>query len=224
LTTQSKLLSENVTAIIFDFDGVIVDSEPLYEDTANQLFRDYGVTIPAEDWKEFKGLSEEGFLNLAREKYGIRAPLSEIMSKDRELLKQNFKKGLTYMPGFQEFYEQVNGAYTTGLVTSSSRLLLQWIFANTPIENHFEYTITAEDIVQPKPHPAPYLAMSQKLNIAPGKMLVIEDSWNGIKSARAAGAVTVAFLSTFRKEDLPLADYYADSFREISRLLKIHSS
>ncbi len=206
-------------AIVFDFDGVVVDSEPLYEETATELFSEYGITIPKNDWKIFKGVSEKKFFELAIEKYKIDEDIETLIKKDKAILKDFFTKKLDYMPGFLEFLNQIKNIFQIGLVTSSSRELLTWIYSNTKINDHFKYTITSSDIDKPKPDPEPFLAISKMLDISIREILVIEDSINGLKSAKAAGASTIGFLSSFSKTELKISNYFSESFEDVAKIL-----
>jgi HAD superfamily hydrolase (TIGR01509 family) len=208
-----------VRAIVFDFDGVVVNSEPLYEAAETALFQRYGIRIPDEDWKYFKGLSEEKLFTFTKERYSITAPISELKVQGLELLKAEFAKHLDYMPGFLDFLDVIDGQYQTGLVTSSSRTLLEWIFRHTPVRNHFSQMIAAEDILQQKPHPEPYLRMAELLQLPPAEMLVIEDSINGVRSAKGAGAFTIGFLTTLSRADLQEADQHCANFLELQNFL-----
>ncbi len=212
-------MDKNIKAIIFDFDGVVVDSEPIYEEVAIELFRKLGVEIHSDDWKDFKGLSEDGFYNMTQKKYNLSISKEDFFIEDKKKLKEKFKTDLFYMPGFIEFLGEITPVYETGLVTSSSRELLNWIFVNTPVERNFQHLITAEDIENPKPHPDPFLKMSRDLNINPENMIVIEDSINGVISAKKAGMQTIGFLSSFTKEELSDADYHASNYVEVKNII-----
>lgn len=212
-------MKQKIQAIVFDFDGVVVDSEPLYRKAEEKFFTEYGVTIPSEDWKYFKGLSEEGFFKLAFEKYGISAQSEELRNRSRELYLDEIKHNLMYLPGFEEFFEDIMGNYKIGLVTSTPRLILKWIFSNTEVKNHFEYIITADDVEKSKPDPAPYLEICKKMNVKPEQVIVIEDSINGVNSAVAAGAITIGFTSSLSEEDLKAANYFAKSYNEIKKII-----
>ncbi len=214
-------MNKKIKAIVFDFDGVVVDSEPLYERAENRLLSDYGVQMHPEDWRKIKGLSEHAFFNFILERYGIPAEIEELKILGRQYLREVFARELGYMAGFVEFFGEIDGHYKIGLVTSSSGQLLQWIFTNTPIRNHFPNIVTEEDTTHGKPHPEPYLLMARRLEIDPAEMLVIEDSINGIRSALAAGARTIGFTSTLTKEDLIEAEYHAGSYEEIRNVLKL---
>ncbi|MBC8491324.1 MAG: HAD family phosphatase [Candidatus Marinimicrobia bacterium] len=210
---------QKIEAIIFDFDGVVVDSEPLYEVAEKRLFAEYGVTVPDEDWKIFKGSSEMGFYRLVRDRYNIDVPIDELHRKGRNFLLETFAGGLHYFPGFETFLGKIKDRYKTGLVTATSGEILDWIFRNTPIRNPFSNVITAEDVNNSKPHPEPFQKICRMMNVSPENTIVIEDSIMGIRSALAAGAITIGFLSSFTAKDLAAAHFTARNYGEIENLV-----
>ena len=212
-------MKKNIKAIIFDFDGVVVNSEPLYEETGRQLFRQFGIEVQDEDWKEFKGLSAEKFFIQAKEKYKINATLDELYKIDHEILKNKFREKLEYIEGFHDFIEFVKDNYLYALVTSTSMELLNWIFSNTQINKDFDTILTSDDVKNPKPDPEPFIKIGKRLKICPSEMVVIEDSINGVISAKKAGSYVIGFLTSFKKEDLPDADIHVESFKELRDLL-----
>jgi len=208
-----------IEAIVFDFDGVVVDSEPLYEKAEKELFASYGVDIKIEDLKDTKGLSENMFLGILRERYKITAPIEEMSLRGRAILKKYFVTELDYIPGFLEFYNKINMRVKTGLATSSSRNLMNWIFDNTPIRNHFRWSVTADEVLHTKPHPEPYQKICHLMDVKLKNTIVIEDSVNGLKSAIAAGAITIGFLNGFSQDDLPDIHYRASDYQQLEALI-----
>ncbi len=209
-----------IKAVIFDFDGVIVNSEPLYEETGKTLLRHYGVTPTAKDWQVFKGLTAQDFFKKAKERFNIPDSLSTIAQRDHDILKRKFKTNLQYINGFHQFYQFVVKNYQTGLVTSTARELLNWIYDNTLITPQFDTVITADDVDSPKPHPEPYRLIAKKLQICPNEMVVIEDSVNGVISAKRAGSNVIGFLTSFKQETLKEAHCFASDYIEARRCLE----
>lgn len=212
--------ARSIQAVIFDFDGVVVDSEPLYVAAEARLFAQCGVTVPEEDWKYFKGTTEEDFYRIIKTRYGIQTDTAELIKNGRRFIKEEFRKGLDYFPGFTDFRQKIAGRFRTALVTSTSADFLNWVFKNTAMRNCFDLTITADDVRQAKPHPEPYLLAMNRLDVKPADTVIIEDSINGLKAAVAAGAVTIGFLSSSKAADLPKADYYASNYTEIGHILE----
>lgn len=208
-----------IEAIVFDFDGVVVDSEPLYEEAEKELFASYGVAIKTEDLMDTKGLSEEMYLGIIRERYKITAPMEEMSIRGQAILKKHFVADLDYIPGFLEFYNKIKSRLKTGLATSSSRNLLNWIFENTPIRNHFRWSITSDDVLHTKPHPEPYRKVCELMDVKPQNTIVIEDSVNGLKSAMTAGAMTLGFFNGSFRKDFPDTNYWASDYQQVEALI-----
>jgi len=209
-----------IKAIIFDFDGVVIDSEPIYVAAERRILAQYGVQVTEEDWKYFKGTTEKGFYQLIINKYNVKADLEQLIRDSRQYLQEEFRKGVDYIPGFKDFWHGIAGRYRTALVTSTSADFLQWIFSHTTVRNYFNLTITADDIKHAKPHPEPYLKAMRQLEVMPAESLIIEDSLNGIQAALASGAVTVGFLSSLGHIDMPNAHFHARDYAEITQILK----
>lgn len=203
-------------AILFDFDGVVVNSEQSYEKVIRKMFKRHNVTLKSSDFTIFRGLSLDVFFNLILEEY--------IFNTSRELLEEEFnqelleeiKETIIYIPGFLKFYELVSQKYSTALVTSTSFELMDWIFRNTKIVNTFSPVITANDVTNTKPHPEPYLKAAKILNLPISDCIVIEDSINGVKSAKKSGAKVIGITTGFTAFDLQNADLVIDSYEELN--------
>lgn len=209
-----------LNAVIFDFDGVVVNSEPLYEKAELELFSSYGIDVDLEDIRDTKGLPEDSYLKLISERYHITVPQTELQKRGRELLRQSFAGALDYIPGFLDFFHQISGKVSTGLATSSARAMLNWIFEYTIIENHFTSIVTADDVLRSKPFPDPYLKVCRMLETNPGSALVIEDSATGLQAAKAAGTIAVGFAGSARPAELAAADYIVQDYSELERLVE----
>jgi|TARA_B110000116_G_scaffold86980_1_gene75681 beta-phosphoglucomutase len=192
-------------AVIFDMDGVILDTEPLYTKAEIRLFGEYGVTIPEEDWALFRGCAEQDFFDLSMERYKITEDKSIFMEKGRAYVREEFKKSLAFMPGFHRLHTMVKQHYKIGLVTASPRHNLDWLQTLIDLDSLFENIISGDETEKNKPHPAPYLAMMSKLEVAPTNTVVIEDSLNGIQSALASGASVIAKTGSVPESDLSIA-------------------
>ncbi|MDZ7821358.1 MAG: HAD family phosphatase [Candidatus Marinimicrobia bacterium] len=209
--------------LLLDFDGVVVDSEPLYEKAMNVQFSKYGISVQPEDWLFFKGKDAKAVFPYIRDKYD-RDLDTERMERDyRSDLLREFRDHMDYVPGFPGFFRETLDDFTNVLVTSTSREIMEWTFANVAVENVFSHMITSTEVRRTKPHPEPYLKAAEMIGIPVEKCVVIEDSVNGIRSGLAAGAKVVAITSTFPGEVLQEADLIVQSYDELSaaRLIRL---
>ncbi len=195
-----------------------MDSEPLYVAAEARLFAQFGINVPDEDWKYFKGTTEADFYQLIQERYGIKTDFEKLVQDGRRYIRAEFQNGLNYIPGFSAFRNKIAGHCHSALVTSTSAEFLEWVFANTNVQNCFDLTITADDVRYSKPHPEPYRIAMERLGVLPAETMIIEDSINGLKAAVASGAKTVGFLSSLKSTELPRADFYAGNYTEINAI------
>ncbi|UCH63234.1 MAG: HAD family phosphatase [Fidelibacterota bacterium] len=205
-----------IKAVIFDMDGVVVDSEPLYQQAEELLFREYDVTIPQDDWKLFRGCTEERFYQLARDRYGITEPLDTLRQKGRSYVLSAFDAGLDFNEGFRELHRRLAGIYRLGLVTSTPGELFHWIDRRLSLSRYFQEVICGGMTANSKPHPEPYLEMMRRLEVLPEESVVVEDSINGLTSALAAGAWTIVLTGSVPLTDLHQAHTVVDTLGEVS--------
>lgn len=205
-----------IRAVIFDLDGVVVDSEPLYQEAEERLFREEGITIPLEDWKYFRGVSEQRFYELARERYHVSLPVDELRSRGREYIFTLFKERLKFMPGFVDLHRDLEGRVLLGLVTSSPGEIYSWVERRLGLERYFQEVIYGGMTTHSKPHPEPYEMMMRRLAVMPWETVVVEDSIPGLISAWAAGAWTIALTGSVPEEDMPPAHAIVHSLADLS--------
>jgi len=192
-------------AVIFDMDGVVLDTEPLYTKAEIRLFGEYGVEIPKEDWSLFRGCAEQDFFDLSMARYNIAEDKNVFIEKGREYVKEEFQKGLAFMPGFYKLYSRVKKQYNTGLVTASPRHNIDFVCGLVDLDNIFEHIISGDETLRNKPHPEPYFAMMKKLNVLPINSVIIEDSLHGLQAGLASGAHVIAKTGSVPNKDLSIA-------------------
>ena len=192
-------------AVLFDMDGVVLDTEPLYTNAEVRLFGEYGVIIPEEDWALFRGCAEQDFFDLSMKRYHITEDKHIFMEKGRKYVRDEFKKSLAFMPGFHKLHKLVTRHYSIGLVTASPRHNLNWLQTLINLDELFEHIISGDETKKNKPSPEPYLSMMEKLNVKPENVVIIEDSLHGIQAALASGAVVIAKTGSVPESDLAIA-------------------
>ena len=207
------------SAVIFDMDGVILDTEPLYTKAEIRLFGEYGVTIPEEDWSLFRGCAEQDFFNLSMKRYKITEDKNVFMEKGRAYVRDEFKKSLAFMPGFHRLHKMVKQHYHIGLVTASPRHNLDWLRTLIELDDLFEHIISGDDTDKNKPHPEPYLAMMSLLGVEPKNTVIIEDSLHGVQSGLASGAFVIAKTGSVPDSQLTIAHRIISHLNEITHFM-----
>lgn len=198
--------------VIFDMDGVLIDSEPLWKIALEEVFYAAGSKLTKQDFQKTVGLRidevvafwhrHEGWENVSPREMEL-----QIVSKMQELIQAN----ATPLKGVIETLEFLKGQNKKiGLATSSYTVLIDAVLKELGIKEYFDSTHSAENEQFGKPHPAVYLAVSEQLKSAPNQCLVIEDSLNGIISAKAAKmkVVCIPEKTHFVDPKLILADYH----------------
>jgi len=208
-----------IKGILFDLDGTVIDSESLYQRGEIKLFREYGVEIPNSDWKIFRGTTEQDFYKIAMKRYNIKEKKETFIQKGRTYIKQEFDQSLKFKGDFLEFFNYIKGRYKIGLVTASPMHSFEYVNKILNIKKYFTNIITNDDTVKSKPNPEPYIKMMEILNLNPNQTLIIEDSINGMKSAKSAKAKVVAITGSVSKENMSNADYIIDNFLELCNIV-----
>ncbi len=205
-----------IKAVVFDMDGVVVDSEPLYQQVQERLFAELGVTIPDDDWKLFRGMTEDTYYEFVGRRYNLSRQLRELRRRGREYVQQLFKAELEFMTGFTRLHRHIKGHYRLGLVTSTASDLYQVVNDKLHLGPFFEEVLCGDMTVNSKPHPAPYLEIMRRLEIAPNETVVVEDSIHGLQAALDSGAWTIALTGSVPQEDMPPVHAIIDSLEELS--------
>jgi HAD superfamily hydrolase (TIGR01509 family) len=215
----------NIKAIILDMDGVIVDSEPIHEKAEMQTCREFGMEVPKSEMDNFRGKKLEDIFSYASKKYGTgNEPIEKMIERKIGLYLEIALKELQMIDGASDFLKKLetDGRYDFALTTSGRKIQQDQILAKFGFANFFPIMITADDVKHGKPNPEPYAITAKKLNEKPQHCLVIEDSDNGIRSAKAAGCMACGFASQFfTHERLKSvgADAVMDNFEELSKIL-----
>jgi len=201
--------------ILFDLDGVTIDTEPLYAKGEIKLFKEYGVIIPKEDWKLFRGCTEETFYNLSMKRYKIDEDRTIFMKKGRQYILSEFEQHLDFMHGFKNLINKLNKQYSIGLVTASPEYMFKWVDERLNLSSIFEHIVYGGMTDKGKPSPDPYLLGMEQFNIDAKNTMIIEDSVHGIQAGLSANAKVVALTGSVDVKDMPPAHKIINSLNEI---------
>lgn len=215
---ENKIDLSNYDAVIFDMDGVLIDSEPLWKIAMAEVFGSLGSNLTKKDFQKTVGLRIDEVVAFwhAREGWKGVSPNEveeQIVMKMVDLIEENASPLEGVVETLQYLFQN---RIKIGLATSSYEVLIQTVLRELNIEEHFEYYHSAEREEYGKPHPAVYLTVAKKMNVSPLKCLVIEDSLNGIISAKAARmkVVCIPEKTHHLEPKLILADFQFDSMTE----------
>ncbi len=213
-----------IKAIIFDMDGVIVDSEPLNKEADKWVCEQYGIKVPASEWNNLKGKTNRDIFSYLIDNFsegGNFNPEELSQAKKRRYL-EIAPLRISLVEGSKDFIHQIRQlADKIALTTSSSKAIQEMTFNIFDLHDYFDEIVTGDEINNGKPHPESYLKTLEKLKIEPRHAVVIEDSVNGIRAAKAAGCRTIGITTSFPKDTLKNAgaDYAVDKFEEIYRVI-----
>lgn len=213
---------KNIKAIIFDMDGVIVDSEPLHMESEKITLSDFQIEAPHSEWDHFKGKTDRDMFGYIVNNFTDgTVSVTELMAHRVKIYLQIAPKRLRMIPGALSFVKKIKQSdKKLALTTSSLKEPQGMAFDKFRLYPYFDIIVTGDEITKGKPDPEPYLKTVKKLGVPAKHCLVIEDSTNGIISAKAAGCIAVGITTSFPKERLQQAgaDYVVDSFKELSYL------
>ena len=203
-------------AVIFDMDGVLVNSEPFYVEVEQTNFRQLGLEISAEEHQTYQGTATDRMWELIKERHGIQHPVNELVKMTNSLVTPFFNslEKMEPMPGVKNLIEKLKEkGILLALASSSYSDVIEIILQKTGLKNYFDVVISSQMAGTSKPEPDIFLLAAKKLGVAPEKCVVIEDSTNGIAAAKSAGMYCIAFagpgseLQDQSQADLIIADF-----------------
>ena len=211
-------------AIIFDMDGVLIDSEPLWKIAMEEVFQNLGSNLTKKDFEKTVGLRIDEVIKFwnKEESWGV----SDLVSVERSIVERMVELIELHpdpLPGVVDTLQQLKKMkIKIGLATSSSTQLIKAVLKNLEIEHYFDVTHSAEYEDFGKPHPAVYIYVANKLGISPQKCLVVEDSYNGVIAGLAAKMKVVCIPEKTHEVNpkLKLADFFYDNMNSFKNSLK----
>ncbi|MFY7729707.1 MAG: HAD family hydrolase [Flavobacterium sp.] len=209
-----------IKTVIFDMDGVIVDTEPLHYIAYHKHFENLNIDVPASVYGTFTGLSTKNTYQKLTELYGLTHTVEELIQAKRDFFNDLFdtKEDLELLPGV---FNLIKNLHESGLqlvlASSASKVTIKRVFDRFKLHQYFSHTVSGEDFPQSKPNPAIFLHAASLSQTPVDECIVIEDSNNGIKASKAAGIYCVAYVSEHTApQDLSLADKVIHHFDELN--------
>lgn len=196
-------------ALIFDMDGVIVDSEPMHTAVTIEVMQSYQVHFTTAEMDRFIGMSMRGFFSILKKEHGLAAPVEEMIQRQINGIYRHIKEDPQQpVPGILEILAYLKSRGIPAAIASSSpKILIETIVDRLQIADAFSLLLSGEDFPRSKPDPAIYLTSAEKLGVHPADCLVIEDSQNGTIAAKDAGMRCIGFQNpNSGRQDLSRAD------------------
>ncbi|KAB8190704.1 HAD-IA family hydrolase [Nonomuraea phyllanthi] len=176
---------------MFDLDGVLVDSEPVWEEVRRAFVAEHGGTWQPDTQSRLMGMSTAEWASYLHS-LGVSLPPAEIARGVVERMAARYRDEVPLMPGAVEVVRRLYGTVTLGLASSSPRTLIDVALDAARLKECFAATVSTEEVERGKPAPDGYLEAARRLGVDPRECVAVEDSSNGLRSAHAAGLRVIA--------------------------------
>lgn len=193
-------------AVVFDLDGTLVDTEAYWDVVRRGLARDAGVAWPDGATQAMMGMSTGEWSRFLAEEVGFPYPPEECAGRTIDAMVAHYRSGVTLLPGALEAVRRMGQRYPLAIASSSPRLLIDTFVEVMDLADLIPVTVSTEEVERGKPAPDGFLRACELLDVNPGRAIAVEDSTNGIVSARAAGMTVVSVPPHFHP---PSADVLA---------------
>jgi HAD superfamily hydrolase (TIGR01509 family) len=180
-----------VDAVLFDLDGVLVDSEQLWDEARHELVTETGGRWLPAATLAMMGMSSAEWSTYLHDRLGVPLPPQVIARDVAERLLARYREGVPLFPGAADAVRRMAARWPLALASSSNRSVIDEVLSLARLDGLFAATVSSEEVERGKPAPDVYLEAAHRLEVDPGTCVVVEDSTNGIKSGAAAGMTVV---------------------------------
>ena len=209
-----------IKAIVFDFDGVLADSEPLHLRAYQEVLAALGVTLTRDAYyAHYLGYDDEGVFTTVAAAQGFELDaqrLDALITEKGRVFDGIIESGDLLYPGAVSCVERMAAAFPLGIASGALRHEIEAILRGGRLNHYFRFIVASGDTPESKPAADPYRRAVELHAVAPSECLAIEDSRWGIESAKAAGLSCVAITNTYPRDQLALADRVIDSLDELT--------
>jgi HAD superfamily hydrolase (TIGR01509 family) len=208
-----------IEAVVFDLDGVLLDSEQVWDDVREKLVRERGGRWHERAQADMMGMSSLEWSRYMHDDLGLTEPPEEISSEVVRRMLDRYHERLPLIDGAMEAVERLAAHWALGVASSSNRELIDAALDTSGLARFFKVSVSSEEVPRGKPAPDVYLEAARRLGVEPSRAAAIEDSRNGLLAARAAGMRVIAIPNRLfppGEDALSAADVVLDSLKELT--------
>jgi len=181
-----------IDAIVFDLDGVLVDSEPVWERVRRGLVAERGGHWAPDAQRRLMGMSTQEWARYLSEDLGVGLPPGEVAALVIDRMAASYRERIPFLPGAVEAVRGLAARWPLGLASSAPAVLIETVLEAAGLRSCFQVTMSTGQVPHGKPAPDIYLAVTARLGVEPARCAAVEDSSNGLRSAAAAGLHVIA--------------------------------
>ncbi|HET9731468.1 MAG TPA: HAD family phosphatase [Acidimicrobiales bacterium] len=176
-----------IRAVVFDLDGVLLDSERLWDEARRRVTTQHGGRWTDQATAAMQGMSSVEWSAYLRHELGVQLDDPRIVGLVEGAVLDRYRQALPLLPGARQAVARIGGRWPLGLASSATRAVIDEVLALSGWAAAFRVTVSSEEVPRGKPHPDVYLEAARRLGVVPPSCVAVEDSGNGIRAARAAG-------------------------------------
>jgi HAD superfamily hydrolase (TIGR01509 family) len=209
----------SLSAVLFDLDGVLLDSEPIWNEAKEALVREAGGRWREDAPRAMMGMSSPEWSSYLRDVLDVKLSVEEINRDVVERIERLYRENMPLVPGATEAVSGLSRRWPLGLASSSNREIIDLFVSQTAIGKLFSVTVSSEEVERGKPAPDVYLETARRMAVVPRDCVAVEDSSNGMRSANAAGMKVVAVPNPHYPPDqdaLSLASVSVDTVAQVT--------
>lgn len=205
-----------IEAVLFDNDGVLVETEHLYFEASREILAERGIALDLEQFREISLTRGQSLIELARETGADDAEVRELAARRDDRYVELLERGIAPIDGVVALLERLRPHYRLAIVTTSLRRSFETAHRGTGLVGRFDLVLTREDYGRAKPHPEPYLTAAKRFGLEPEACLVVEDTERGLASAVAAEMRCVVVPQPLTREAR-----FAGAYRRVERIEQV---
>lgn len=208
-----------IKAVIFDMDGLLVDSEAVWSMADREFLAHYGKEYRPTDKSRFMGSGVREFIKFIKKKFFLPGSETKLLSERMTIFGNLITKDLKLMPGAEDLVRQLSeSGYLLAMATGNTRQMMDLITENLKIRKYFDATVSSDEVPRGKPAPDVFLEAARRLEVDPNECLVLEDAVNGVVAAKTAGmkAIAVCDQRYNKPESFTEADLVVGSLNEVN--------